>query len=344
MENELGKTGRLAAIYATLAMVPAAIVLLFADYFVEVSVELGFAFVLQAMFVILWRAKIQELRAQIDCAQFSWSSNFMAIVVRCSCPLLLGLGVFLLVTDGGNEYAPGGFFNVLGVVFYSLQIPMIISSCVMKVAGSGFIVAAIGYNIILIGSFALIGNSYVIPEFYRVMTFIGVSVAVVGWSLAASQLSKLGAAHIGSEDEEDDADADSTSATPEASPAIPFEMKQQLMACPDEQLSYIVQSDNPYVSQMQRKAAKEIIEKRQLWEQMKELTDTELMDIVGNSGNSDDYIKVDVASMELYSRRSPIFVSSVSSLPPEKIDDILANPGKYYDGYIMMARELAENK
>lgn len=344
MENELGKIGRLAAIYATLAMVPATIVLLFADYFMEVSVILGLAFVLQAVFATLWAARIQEIRAKIDCVQFSWSSNFMAIVIRCSAFLLFGLGVYILVTDWGNGYTPLGLLNFLGAIFYSLHIPLIISSFVMKVAGNGFIVVAIGYNIIFISSFALFGISYVIPEFYRVMTFIGVSVTIVGWSLAASQLSKLKSANAGGENEEEEDDADCTSEIPEASPEIPFEMKQQLMACPDEQLSYIVQSDNPYVSQMQRKAAKEIIEKRRLWEQMKELTDTELMDIIGNSGNSGDYIKVDVASMELYSRRSPVFVSAVSSLPPEKIDDILANPGKYYDGYIMMARELAENK
>lgn len=341
MENELGKTGRLAAIYATLAMAPATIVLFFADYFMEVSVILGLAFVLQAVFAKLWAARIQEIRAIIDCAQFSWSSNFMAIAVRCSAFLLFGLGVYFLLI-GGDEYSSVNYYVFLGVIFYSLQIPLIISSIVMKVVGNGFVVAAIGYNIIFISSFALFGNPYKIPEFYRAMTFIGVSVAIVGWSLAASQLSKLKSPDIGGEDEEEV--ADSTSEMPEASPEIPFEMKQQLMAYLDEQLSYIVESDNPYVSQMQRKTAKEIIEKRRLWEQMKELTDAELMDIVGNVRNSGDYIKADVASMELYSRRSPMIVSAVSSLSPEQIDDILANPGKYFDGYIMMARELAENK
>lgn len=343
MENELGRIGRLAAIYATLTMVPATIVLLLADDFPGASVVLWLAFWLQAVFAFCWSARIQELRANIDCAQFSWSSNFMAIAVRCSASLLLGMGVSPLLT-GGNEYASLGYFRFLGAIFYSLQIPMIICSFVMKVGGRGFSVAAIGYIIIFISSFALLHYQYEIPAFYRVMTFLGVSVAVAGWFIAALQLSKLESADVGSEDEEDDDGADSTSESQKASPKIPFEVKQQLMACPDEQLSYIAQSDNPYVSRAQRSAALEIIEKRRLWEQIKELTDTELMDILGNSRNSGDYIEADVASMELYSRRSPLFMSAVASLSSEDIDDILANPGNYYDGYIMMARELAENK
>lgn len=338
MGNELGKTGRMSAIYATLAMTPATIVILLSDRFSRVSDVLGLAFWMQAVFAYLWTASIQKIRAKIDCAQFSWSSNLMAIAVRCSAFLLFGLGVFSGVVVG-NEYA---VFYFLGIIFYSLQIPMIISSIVMKVAGSGFFVAAIGYNIIFISSFALFGNPYLIPVFYRVMTFIGVGVAVAGWFVAASQLSKLESADAGSEDEEDG--AGSSSGIPNAPSEIPFEVEQQLMACSDEQLSYIAQSDNPEVSQMQRMAANEIIEKRRLWEQMNELTDTELMDIVGNVNNSADYIKADVASMELYSRRSQQLVSAVSSLSPEEIEDILVNSGKYYDGYVMMARELAENK
>lgn len=69
MGNELGKTGRLAAIYATLAMTPATIVILLADSFSSVSVVLAFAFLMQAVFARLWTASIQKIRAQIDCAQ-----------------------------------------------------------------------------------------------------------------------------------------------------------------------------------------------------------------------------------------------------------------------------------
>lgn len=344
MENELGKTGRLAAIYATLTMAPATIILLIMDDFHEASVGFALALWLQAVFTFLWSARIQALRANIDSAQFSWSSNFMAIVVRCSAFLLFGLGGFAMAAANRYNYSASDGLVYLGVIFYSLQIPMIISSFVMGVTARGFIVAAIGYIIIFTNSFTIFGDLYEISVFYRVMTFIGVGVAVTGWFIAAAQLSKLEQAEAECENEEEEESADTPPETSDTPAESIYETKQQLMACPDEQLSYIVRSDNPYVSQVQRKAAMEILEKRRLWEQMKGLTDTELMDIVGNAGSSGEFTKADVASMELYSRRSPLFVSAVSSLSAEDIDDILANPEKYYDGYVMMASELAENK
>lgn len=161
---------------------------------------------------------------------------------------------------------------------------------------------------------------------------VGYIMVITGWWSAVG-----GAAEIDVYDGEA-AEGTATSGV-SASGAEVAAYRESLRKLDDQQLKYIV--DNPMAYKPSFVAeATSMLAKRQAWERLQGLTDQQLLDMVNAGTSVHSAEDCDVASMLLYSRKSPLFVSQFAGLSPDELRAIAGNPANYYEGYVEQAKEL----
>lgn len=115
--------------------------------------------------------------------------------------------------------------------------------------------------------------------------------------------------------------------------------RDSLRQLDDQQLNYIVMNPAAYKPEFVAEATSMLV-KRQSWEKLQGLTDQQLLDMINAGTAVHSAEECDVASMILYSRKSPLFVSQFAGLTPAELTTIVNNPANYYEGYVEQAREL----
>lgn len=120
-------------------------------------------------------------------------------------------------------------------------------------------------------------------------------------------------------------------------PALSDDIKNDVMAMTNEQLRQIIANGSSY-SPGYVEYVSAILAKREAWEKINSYTDQELMSIVADS--QQNVTVRDAASMELFSRQSPLFMNEVMSLDAEALKKVVENPDYNFDGYVAAARQL----
>lgn len=119
--------------------------------------------------------------------------------------------------------------------------------------------------------------------------------------------------------------------------ALSEDMKNGVMAMTNEQLRQIIANGSAY-SPDYVKYVSTVLAKREAWEIINAYTDQELMNTVADNQQSIDVRHA--ASMELFSRQSPLFLNEVKALDAETLKDIVEHPDNNFDGYVAAARQL----
>lgn len=119
--------------------------------------------------------------------------------------------------------------------------------------------------------------------------------------------------------------------------AFSEDMKNGVMAMTNEQLRQIIANGSAY-SPDYVKYVSTVLAKREAWEIINAYTDQELMNTVADNQQSIDVRHA--ASMELFSRQSPLFLDEVKALDAETLKDIVEHPDNNFDGYVAAARQL----
>jgi hypothetical protein len=115
---------------------------------------------------------------------------------------------------------------------------------------------------------------------------------------------------------------------------------EKLYAMSDEQLQDIVSMPLLYANKAYVDEAENILKKRRAWEAIKEKSDADLMAIVLDESEMFTYTVRDAASMELYSRQSPLLAQAFDNETIETLQQIVASPDDYFDGYVSMAKDI----
>lgn len=123
---------------------------------------------------------------------------------------------------------------------------------------------------------------------------------------------------------------------PAIQPLAP-DFKEKMMSMSDETLNGIISSQGIY-SGAYVEAARSIMAKRRAWESINSFDDTMLINIVNDEGQP--YETRDAASMELYSRQSPLLFNELNTLSPHELQNIVNNPSAYLDGYVAAAQQI----
>lgn len=119
--------------------------------------------------------------------------------------------------------------------------------------------------------------------------------------------------------------------------ALSEDMKNGVMAMTNEQLRQIIANGSAY-SPDYVKYVRTVLAKREAWEIINAYTDQELMNTVADNQQSIDVRHA--ASMELFSRQSPLFLNEVKALDAETLKNIVEHPDNNFDGYVAAARQL----
>ncbi len=167
---------------------------------------------------------------------------------------------------------------------------------------------------------------------------VGYIMVISGWWASVTGATEIDE-YNGEEGEAESEVVNTTTSPYSSTPSIEV-LRASLRKLDDQQLKYVV--DNPtgyqpaYVEE-----AKSMLVKRQEWENLQVLTDEKLLEMV-NSGTTGGYTteQCDVASMILFTRKSPLFTSQFVGLSYAQLNAIVNNPGNYYEGYIAQAKEL----
>lgn len=120
-------------------------------------------------------------------------------------------------------------------------------------------------------------------------------------------------------------------------PALSEDLKNGVMAMTNEQLQQIIANCSVYSPEYVIYVST-VLAKREAWEKINAYTDQELMNIVAD--NQQNVEVRDAASMELFSRHSPLLLDVVKDLDAETLKNVLENPDDNFDGYVAAARQL----
>lgn len=90
--------------------------------------------------------------------------------------------------------------------------------------------------------------------------------------------------------------------------------------------------------------AKKTLTKREGWEVIKDFTDEQLINVVHENVQGFSPEVLDAASMELLSRENPEFMNEVTTLSTGELQGILSNPDSYYDGYVVLATRVLDQR
>lgn len=162
----------------------------------------------------------------------------------------------------------------------------------------------------------------------------GVIVYICGWFKAIG-----GARDIDEwqyEAEHDDENRTSTSGAT-ASEILGYQASLRLLS--DEQLNYILANPSSYTPAYVSEATK-MLAKRQSWERINAMSDEQLFDIVEKGLPEFSNEECDVASMVLFTRRTPRFMTELQELSTDDLRRIADNPLSYYEGHVAAAREI----
>ena len=117
----------------------------------------------------------------------------------------------------------------------------------------------------------------------------------------------------------------------------------QLMAYDGDRLRKIMESQNLYTSAVVAKA-RELLARREAWEQIKDMTDEELMEMtMAQKGLYNDNI-VEAASMELYQRDSQLLAAQFAALSPDTVAAIAAGTAPAPEGIRLAAQKYLTKK
>ena len=90
--------------------------------------------------------------------------------------------------------------------------------------------------------------------------------------------------------------------------------------------------------------ARELLARREAWEQIKDLTDEELMEMTtARKGMYNDNI-VEAASMELYQRDSQLLRERLMALTPATVSDIASGIAPAPEGIRLAAKRLSKKR
>lgn len=119
--------------------------------------------------------------------------------------------------------------------------------------------------------------------------------------------------------------------------ALTDEVKNSVMSMTNEQLKQIMANGSAY-SPDYIEYIRIVLAKREAWEKINAFADQELMNIV-TDGQQPVEVR-DAASMELFSRQSPLLLNEVQKLDAEALKKVVENPDNNFDGYVAAARQL----
>lgn len=111
----------------------------------------------------------------------------------------------------------------------------------------------------------------------------------------------------------------------------------------DEQLNYILANPSSYAPAYVSEATK-MLAKRQSWERINTMTDEQLLNMVSKGLPEFSNEECDVASMVLFTRRSPLFMAQLQGLSTNDLNRMSNNPLSYYEGYVAAARDILASR
>lgn len=266
-----------------------------------------------------------------------------------------GFVIFLLFTCLVN--LPIAF----GLVSIGKHLPSLKKSKIMYFLLAGFPL------IILIFALIIIKNSY---SYHAINTFSIINTALLflfcvtaisGWWGAPSNAREL-ESELQNEDESaiqpTYVEQPASMPTPPPAPGTTYqqnraprrttlvsdEQKKLLLGMTDVELTRIVNNPTLYANPAFVEEARRILTKRQGWEEIKDCSDEQLLDIVHNNVQEYSNEVLDAASMELLTRQNAIFYNEVASMTTEELQGIMSNADCYYDGYIQLAGQILQQR
>lgn len=128
--------------------------------------------------------------------------------------------------------------------------------------------------------------------------------------------------------------------------AIPVteEQKRILMSMTNAELTNVINHPALYANPAFVEEAKKTLTKREGWEVIKDFTDEQLINVVHENVQGFSPEVLDAASMELLSRENPEFMNEVTTLSTGELQGILSNPDSYYDGYVVLATRVLDQR
>lgn len=128
---------------------------------------------------------------------------------------------------------------------------------------------------------------------------------------------------------------------PQQPQALPANLRENLLSMSNEQLQGVLAYPQHYSDAYVAEAAS-ILRKRNAWERIQNHTDEQLIEIVKQE--EADYDIADAASMELFSRQSPLLFAELEGETPESLKYITDNPDQYLEGYVEAAKQILGNQ
>lgn len=132
------------------------------------------------------------------------------------------------------------------------------------------------------------------------------------------------------------------SGIPAANGTVTDGQRKLLMSMSDVELQRIVDNPALYANAAYVAEAANMLTKRRAWEEIKDMTDEQLMSILHENVQGYAPEVLDAASMELFVRESPLFIEEMNALSNEELQGILSNPQGYFDGDLKAAAKIWE--
>lgn len=370
----------MSAIGATLAMLPLTLMFVLSFFGEGLDNEvMMYTFILTTLGTLLWGIGMFMTIKPMSKAGSAWSSVLGGIVLMVILTFVLILALSPDFTDevfrGLNRVKLLGVLVLIG--FMATHILLAISCGKIGQFAKGLKLARIGYWIlafmpVALGIlFHLLSKSYyhswyggyssdyetylTITKIVFLLMLVAVLLCVIGWWVSVGS-------GICIEYEYEDTVAETTVGTAAASVVAPAvqtsavaertenqssvitqhqalteDMKNGVMAMTNEQLKQIIANGSVY-SPDYVKYVSTVLAKREAWEKINAYTDQELMNTVADNQQSIDVRHA--ASMELFSRQSPLLLNEVKALDAETLKNIVEHPDNNFDGYVAAARQL----
>lgn len=368
------------AIGATLAMLPLTLIFVLSFFGGSLDSDvMTFTLVLTALGTLLWGIGMFMTIKPMSKVGGAWSAVLGGIVLMLILTFVLILVLpsdFLdEVFRGLNRVKALGIFVLIGFMVTHI----LLAICCGKIGrfAKGLKIARIGYWIlafmpVALGIlFYLISKSYyhtwyggynsdyetyeTITKIVFLLMVVAVLLCIIGWWVSVGS-------GICIECDYEDTVAETTVGTAAASvvtsavqapavaerpenqasaiiqhPALSEDMNNGVMAMTNEQLQQIIANGSAY-SPDYIKYVSIVLAKREAWEKINAYTDQELMNTVADNQQSIDVRHA--ASMELFSRQSPLLLNEVKALDAETLKNIVEHPDNNFDGYVAATRQL----
>lgn len=126
-------------------------------------------------------------------------------------------------------------------------------------------------------------------------------------------------------------------------PAITDEQKSMISGMSDQELAGVVNNPALYAAAFVDEARK-VLSIRQALASLKDMTDEQMLEAVHNNPQGFSYEVLDAISMELLKRETPAFINEIESLPTPELQTMVYNAGAYYDGYAKLATRVLHDR